>query len=688
MTETAAPAAPARATLSKELSEFLVELSIGVHRFSMYPSGHPSLDPIVESIIARLADILQARRTLSIGVAARQLIIEGVATEQKHPVLSELARKLHDHQLGAVVFEFGVTAPEIASLLESLAEDPGRDAVPLGMREGGDVPTWEHIELHPIGYEALTLGGAAEAGAERVSQLWLSLAQAALSAEALPEGEEPPDAGDVAAGIASHARDEAYDKVIAGYLQQLAAELKGARGREAERIRARVSQLVQSLDDRALQRIMRFSARDPEGRRFLLDANQSLAVDAVMKMVEAAAASTEQTISTSMTRLLTKLSRHAAGAVGPSRSEADTALRENIERLLADWELADPNPEAYTTVLDRMAVASPILSSPEPGEALTGAERLVQMALEIDVFGPTVRKAVMDLIREGGTARVLELLDAAPADSDAARRIRELLTSPVQFRKILGAGHVDAESLERLVQEMGEAAIDPLLDVLAESDSRAVRRRVFDLLPRLGPQVPERALERLEDHRWFVKRNMLALLSRLEELPEEFDPRPFLKHDDHRVRREALPLAMRPGSPIRDEALVQALSDDDERMVRMALLQIQERIPAAAVGTLVNKVIRSDKRSPEIRALAVRCLAGTDQPLARMALLELVVAGKTLLGKPRLHPTSSVLLEAVRVLALRWSGREDVEEVLATAERSRDPDLRGAVLAGRKEADA
>ncbi len=84
----------------------------------------------------------------------------------------------------------------------------------------------------------------------------------------------------------------------------------------------------------------------------------------------------------------------------------------------------------------------------------------------------------------------------------------------------------------------------------------------------------------------------------------------------------------------------------------------------------------------------MRCLAGTDQPLARMALLELVVAGKTLLGKPRLHPTSSVLLEAVRVLALRWSGREDVEEVLATAERSRDPDLRGAVLAGRKEADA
>lgn len=49
----------------------------------------------MESIIARLAVILGERRTLSIGVAAKQRVIEGMVTDQDHPVLSDLATRLH-----------------------------------------------------------------------------------------------------------------------------------------------------------------------------------------------------------------------------------------------------------------------------------------------------------------------------------------------------------------------------------------------------------------------------------------------------------------------------------------------------------------------------------------------------------------------------------------------------------------
>src|SRR5258708_12135336 len=38
-------ASAARATLSRELSEFLIELSIALHPHPMYPHAHPSLDP-------------------------------------------------------------------------------------------------------------------------------------------------------------------------------------------------------------------------------------------------------------------------------------------------------------------------------------------------------------------------------------------------------------------------------------------------------------------------------------------------------------------------------------------------------------------------------------------------------------------------------------------------------------------
>ena len=71
------------AVLSRELSEFLIELSIAVHRYAMYPPGHPSLRPAVENAVGRLGEIFMDRRTVSIGVANRQLVIEGVATDPR-----------------------------------------------------------------------------------------------------------------------------------------------------------------------------------------------------------------------------------------------------------------------------------------------------------------------------------------------------------------------------------------------------------------------------------------------------------------------------------------------------------------------------------------------------------------------------------------------------------------------------
>ena len=37
--------------MSRDLTEFLIQLSIAVHRFSMYPPGHPSLEPAAEGVV-------------------------------------------------------------------------------------------------------------------------------------------------------------------------------------------------------------------------------------------------------------------------------------------------------------------------------------------------------------------------------------------------------------------------------------------------------------------------------------------------------------------------------------------------------------------------------------------------------------------------------------------------------------
>ena len=91
-----------RATLSRDLNEFLIELSIALHRQSMYPTGHPALIPAVESVIRRAERLLEERPQIAFGVARRQLVIDGVTTDPDQPVLRRLADTLHRHHIGAV----------------------------------------------------------------------------------------------------------------------------------------------------------------------------------------------------------------------------------------------------------------------------------------------------------------------------------------------------------------------------------------------------------------------------------------------------------------------------------------------------------------------------------------------------------------------------------------------------------
>src|SRR5215207_4981959 len=94
---------PARdAQLPRELADFLLDLSVAMHKHAIYPPGHPLLDQAVDLVHRAVGRLMLDRPALSIGVARRQLIIEGVATDSTHPLLAELAAKLHRHHIGAV----------------------------------------------------------------------------------------------------------------------------------------------------------------------------------------------------------------------------------------------------------------------------------------------------------------------------------------------------------------------------------------------------------------------------------------------------------------------------------------------------------------------------------------------------------------------------------------------------------
>ncbi len=682
------PSPPQRAALSRDLGDFLIELSIALHKHAMYPGDHPSLEPAARAVAHRAESLLADRATLSLGVARRQLVIEGVATDPKHPVLHELADRLHRHHLGAVTFSRGVTVEEVRDVLRSLAVEADRTGQPIGLGPVEALRRWAHVRLHPLTYERLELveDGAppdAQTGGARAraAQLWVGLARAALAADST---DEPPPSTEPA--VIAKAIDErslqtagAYDQAIVGYMLQIADELKSAGSTEGVALRRRMSRLVRSMKPETLRRLVEMGGDFAQRRRFVSDAADGMSLDAVLEIVQAAADTSHQTISHALVRMLSKFAAHAEAGSGETRPQADAALRQQVRQLLEGWSLADPNPGAYGAALQRMARAAPLFAAPAETAYPTEPDRLAVMGLELDVAAPPVLEAVDRMIASGGAARLIEALDEMAIGSAAAGRVWERLATVEFVQRLATADPVDFKTLDRVVPRVGPPAAEPLLDALATAESRGVRRGLLGLLARLGGPIGPVVVRRLEDERWYVVRNLLGLLDEIGEPPAGFSPDRFVTHADARVRWQAVKLQLKlPGE--RDAALAAGLRDADGRVRRLALAVAQQGCPDALVPLVARWA--ADRAVPgDDRALAIRALGAARARAARDVLLQLTSGGRTLLGRERLAPKSPELLASLAALAAGWAADPAVQPVLARAAASKDPEIRLAATA-------
>ncbi len=702
MTHAHAPASASgeSAALSRDLADFLIELSIALHKNAIYPSGHPLLGGAVDALVLRLVRLLQDRDTLSLGVARQQLVIEGVVTAASNSLLRDLAQRLHRHHLGAVKFLRGVARDEVADLLRTIAADAERSVTPLGLRSAEELRRWAHIRAFPLTYDQLELaserpsedsagggGGTGEAGA-RAAQLWVGLARAAMFAEsaASTTGEVPStDPVVVAKAIDEHRREIAYDQVIVGYLLQIAEELKRKGGAESLALQKRISTMVSSLNPATLRRLLEMGGDLSQRRRFMLDAAQGMAVDAVMELVQAAADTSQQTISHSLVRLLTKLATHAEqGAAAELRAGAESELRDHVQRLIGDWTLDDPNPGNYRVVLDHMAKAAPLFATTEQSSHGPEPERIIQMSLELDSLGEPVTRAVEAMIRRGELLRLFTLVTNAPERSRAAAAMWRQLASPEQLRAALREAPIDFTLVDQLVARLKLAAADPLLDALEASASRTIRRKLLELLGQLGPEAATVITARLPDERWFVVRNMLMLLADLGDQNVELGTS-YARHADGRVRREAIRILV--GVPAtRERAICAGLDDGDERVIRVALQAASGRCPLSAVAILQRRVTEGTLDA-ELSSHAIAVIASVRTTEVLEWLMERAAgSSRRLFGRPRLAPKSPTMLAALNGLATHWARGRGVGAVLALALGSSDIEIRNTVTTAEHKA--
>ena len=690
---------PRTPQLSRELTEFLVELSVAMHKHAIYPPGHPLLGQSVDAVYTTLLTLLLERPALSIGVARRQLIIEGVATGSVHPLLGELAGKLHRHHIGALKFVRGLTREELSAALGTVGVEPQRDETPLGMQPERLASLWTNVKLFPLTYDRLELldedEEAADAGGRsatpqdgRAAQLWVGLARAAIAADQRGDQKETPmEPENVAHAIEEHDREPAYDQAIVGYLLQIAHEVRhdDTPVMATAGLKRRISKLVGALQPATLKRLLEMGGDTLQRRKFVLDAANGMSVDAVIDLVQAAATAEGQTISHSLVRMLTKLATHASAETSVRSQIADGEFRQHVERLVGSWSLDDPNPLAYSSVLEQMSRAD-VDATLRDQDARFPCEpsRVIAMALELNVVGESITRAVMTALRSQSFEMLLDLLDAAPTEhTETIEHVWVLVEAAEPLAMLFSVSRLDHALIRRVVTRSGMSAVPQLLVALEVSPEGARRERLVGYLSSLGVAVASAVGEYLPRASPSVARELLVCLAKLAppELPSEV--RAFLTHEDPVLRREAAKLLLA-YDETRDSTMSVAVRDDDERVVYVGLLAAQERCSPHVAATVRQRMDRGEITDGTARAAAVRAVGNAlDDDTLEWLLRRAMVTGG-LLRRPRLAPTSPELLATLTVLASRWGDDARAEGVLRRAQASVSPTVRGAVQGGAR----
>jgi hypothetical protein len=669
------------AALSRDLGDFLVEFSIVLHKRSMYPPGHPHLQNSAVRFTNRMTSLLEGRESVTLGVARHRLVIESVTTDPNNALLRDLAQRLHRHRIASVQLMRGATLEEVELVLTALSEDPQKGDGPIGRRLN-KVGPWDHIRLRAMGFDKFTLqksgaSGPVTEGSAAERDAWVELARLALSTEPGDEATEDADPLVVAQAIGQKAGEVAYDRVVLGYLSKVAEEMSGRKNAGEDQLGQRLSRMIGALDPHTLRRLLETGADLAGRRKFALNASQILAADAVMEVVEAAAQATNQTISHNLLRLLHKLAHHAEEGVVEVRAEADRALRNNVARLIGDWELKDPNPTRYTAMLEGMVRSSP----DEPavgGENACDPEIVVKMARELGCIGPAVYAAANGLLARKELARIARLLEAMPHTAASEALWRHVATQE-RLEAELRAIPMDHEAVGILVKRIGGEAANSLFDRLASADDRSTRATILKQLMTLGPAVGSLAVARLADAPWYVQRNILVLIGRLGQWPVGFTPMSYAENADARIRREAIKLLLEsPGHTT--DAILLGLRDADDGIATMAATTALESCPPAALP-LLERITVDPERSLDLRAITLRILARTRAPEAFRLLLALAMTRRIWFARG-LASKSPLLLSALSALASHWGEDPSAREVLSLARQHADPEIRAAARAG------
>ena len=182
----------------------------------------------------------------------------------------------------------------------------------------------------------------------------------------------------------------------------------------------------------------------------------------------------------------------------------------------------------------------------------------------------------------------IERIKSSIIKAGSEQRIRSIA-------EVLNSGRdISAEDFRRYIGLLDRSAILSLSNLMGEIQEIKYRKIMIDSLVVLGRDNIDTLAAGLKDKRWFVVRNVAAILGRIGDKAALDHLRQAMNHPEPKVRREIIRSLGLVGGPKAGDLLLQAVEDPDPQ-IRMAALRY---LPAAqsysVLDSLVELITRPD----------------------------------------------------------------------------------------------
>lgn len=643
------------------------DLNIARRNWNAYPSGHPLIESSVQKLLTSFQSLLSENGGVQLGITRDGLLLGDEYVEKNNQICKNVAAAFFERGIGALIVSRLPDREELLALLALLSLK--REDV---LAQGGIEKLWQGAGITALEIRAIRYDRFSGTEEERLSSesdqehgsLWEQFVLLMTKGEVGlagtdAQGEIRPEV--LAASLNAHfARrlgsgsglsNNTLRRATAIIQQAIAVSDIGDTGAARDVGYTEEAGDWSELNETAAvvkaDLVAFIAALDPLLRRQILNgfcetgAADASTADELFRYLgatvlqETYASADEYAAAPELLQgILRKLLPHLMDSY--HTTTRDDEVRDRMQTLLQEHQREAYMPDAYMQgLLDSLnSGALKQLDTTELASLLTtlspafinsrGSEIILQLVIA-DPTSETAQELIQNLadlcghfLELGDYGQVLKILSQA-ADPRLPQLLRTTMRDAFCRREFLDEilsgltvwGKPKYDQVALLIQVLGRAFIEPLLDRMAEEENMSLRRFMMDRVQSFGEIARPYLLARLSDSRWYVLRNIIVMLRALGPMQENELVRPLLRHANQKVRVEALKLLIQSGDPVAQRQVLRDLDSSDREIQLIAINMADRNSPPEMMRKLLAlatgggyTAVECELKSAAIQALA------------------------------------------------------------------------------------